>query len=83
MRRQFIPILFLSTLHASAQLLAPNTAGASAGHEVFRFRDLDAAVKFWSALGAEPTELGPLKMTKFPGALFLVRQGESNGGMEG
>jgi catechol 2,3-dioxygenase-like lactoylglutathione lyase family enzyme len=83
MRRQFIPILFLFAFHASAQLLAPNPAGASAGHEVFRFRDLDAAAKFWSALGAEPTELGPLKMTKFPGALFLVRQGESNGGMEG
>jgi catechol 2,3-dioxygenase-like lactoylglutathione lyase family enzyme len=83
MRRQFIPILFLSAFHASAQLLAPNAVGASAGHEVFRFRDLDAANRFWSALGAEPTELGPLKMTKFPGALFLVRQGESNGGMEG
>jgi catechol 2,3-dioxygenase-like lactoylglutathione lyase family enzyme len=83
MRRQFIPTLLLFTFHASAQLLAPNATGASAGHEVFRFRDLDAATKFWSVLGAEPTELGPLKMTKFPGALFLVRQGESNGGMEG
>ena len=64
-------------------LSPPNAAGVTAGHEVFRFRDLDAATKFWAALGGEPTELGPLKMTKFPGALFLVRQGEPNGPMEG
>jgi catechol 2,3-dioxygenase-like lactoylglutathione lyase family enzyme len=83
MRQQLLSMLLLSTVPISAQLLASNAAGVTAGHEVFRFRDLDAATKFWAALGGEPTELGPLKMTKFPGALFLVRQGEPNGPMEG
>jgi catechol 2,3-dioxygenase-like lactoylglutathione lyase family enzyme len=67
----------------NAQLLAPNAAGVTAGHEVFRFHDLEAGTKFWAALGGEPTAMGPLKMTKLPGALFLVRQGEPTGGMEG
>jgi catechol 2,3-dioxygenase-like lactoylglutathione lyase family enzyme len=66
-----------------AQLPAPNAAGVSAGHDIFSFHDIDAANKFWSALGGEPAELGPLKMTKFPGVLFLMRKGDPKGGTEG
>jgi hypothetical protein len=34
-----------------AQLPAPNKAGVSAGHDVLRAKDVDAANKFWQALG--------------------------------
>jgi catechol 2,3-dioxygenase-like lactoylglutathione lyase family enzyme len=83
MNQPLLTLLLLAVAPMMAQLLPPNAAGVSAGHEVFRYRDLDAANKFWAALGGEPTELGPLKMTKFPGALFLTRQGDSTGGTEG
>src|ERR1700724_1565940 len=66
-----------------AQLPAPNGAGVSAGHDIFSFHDIDAANKFWNTLGGEPAELGPLKMTKFPGVLFLMRKGDPKGGTEG
>src|ERR1700683_1525648 len=67
----------------NAQLPAPKPAGVSAGHDIFSFHDIDAANKFWNTLGGEPAELGPLKMTKFPGVLFLMRKGDPKGGTEG
>jgi len=70
-------------LPAWAQLPAPNTQGVSAGHHIFSTRDLDATNHFWSTLGGEPAALGPLKLIKFPGVLFLVRKGEPSGGTEG
>ena len=75
--------LLLCGISAMAQLPAPNAAGVSAGHDIFSFHDIDAANKFWTALGGEPAELGPLKMTKFPGVLFLMRKGDPKGGTEG
>jgi len=68
---------------ALAQLQTPNAAGVSAGHDIFSFHDIDAANKFWNALGGQPAELGPLKMTKYPGVLFLMRKGDPKGGTEG
>ena len=68
---------------ALAQLPTPNSLGVSAGHHIFSTRDLDAANKFWNTLGGEPAELGPLKLTKFPGVLFLIRKGDPKGGTEG
>ena len=79
-------LLLVSTLCAIpmfAQLPAPNAAGVSAGHDIFSFHDIDAANKFWNTLGGEPAALGQLKMTKFPGVLFLMRKGEPKGGTEG
>lgn len=75
--------LLLCALPASSQLPAPNAAGVSAGHDIFTFHDLNAANTFWAALGGEPTALVQLKMTKFPGILFLTRQGDAKGGTEG
>src|ERR1700733_12607683 len=75
--------LVLAAIPVVAQLPAPNAAGVSAGHDIFSFHDIDAANKFWTALGGEPAELGPLKMTKFPGVLFLMRKGDPKGGTEG
>lgn len=75
--------LILSAASGFAQLLPPNAAGVSAGHDIFSFHDIDAANRFWNTLGGEPAELGPLKMTKFPGVLFLMRKGDPHGGTEG
>src|SRR5579872_5482409 len=82
MTRTLLPALCLA-VSAAAQLPAPNSMGVSAGHHIFTTRDLDAANKFWSTLGGQPAELGPLKLTKFPGVLFLIRKGEPKGGTEG
>jgi hypothetical protein len=70
-------------LSALAQLPAPNSQGVSAGHHIFSTADVDAANLFWNTLGGEPATLGPLKLTKFPGVLFLIRKGEPKGGTEG
>src|SRR4051794_30821187 len=75
-------ILVSFTLSAFAQLPSPNAAGVSAGHDIFVVKDLEAANKFWAALGAEPAQLGNLKLLKFPGVLFLARQGNNAGGSE-
>jgi catechol 2,3-dioxygenase-like lactoylglutathione lyase family enzyme len=63
--------LWPAAIPVVAQLPAPNAAGVSAGHDILSFHDTDAANKFWNALDA-PAELGPLKMTKFPGVRFLM-----------
>ncbi len=55
-----------------AQLPAPNKAGISAGHDVLRVKDMDAANKFWQGIGGQPVQFaGRLNLTKFPGVLLL------------
>jgi catechol 2,3-dioxygenase-like lactoylglutathione lyase family enzyme len=76
-------VLLSSAISSNAQLPVPNSAGVSAGHDIFSFHDIDAANRFWTTLGGEPAQLGPLKMTKFPGVLFLMRKGDPKGGTEG
>ncbi len=72
MRPQFISTLLLVALPMLAQLPAPNKAGVSAGHDVLRAKDMDAANKFWQTLGGEPVQFaGRLNLTKFPGVLLL------------
>jgi catechol 2,3-dioxygenase-like lactoylglutathione lyase family enzyme len=72
MRPQFIFALLLVALPMMAQLPAPNKAGVSAGHDLINAKDLDAANKFWQALGGEPVQFaGRLNLTKFPGVLLL------------
>jgi catechol 2,3-dioxygenase-like lactoylglutathione lyase family enzyme len=72
MQPRLLPALFLLSLPALAQLPAPNKAGVSAGHDVLRAKDVDAANKFWQALGGEPVQFaGRLNLIKFPGVLIL------------
>jgi len=78
-----IAILALSALPLLAQLPAPNSAGVSAGHDILTARNLEASTRFWTTLGAEPAQFGTLKLMKFPGVLFLMRQAENKGGTEG
>src|ERR1700722_2719285 len=72
MRPQFLTALLMAMLPALAQLPAPNKAGVSAGHDVLRTKDMDAANKFWQAIGGQPVQFaGRLNLTKFPGVLLL------------
>ena len=72
MNTRFFSTLFLVTLPLAAQLPAPNKAGVSAGHDVLRVKDADAANKFWQALGGQPAQFaGRLNLIKFPGVLLL------------
>src|SRR3954463_2865822 len=72
--RGLLTVVSLVTMSVvvSAQLRAPNAAGASAGHHIFRVKDVDAANRFWAALGAEPTALATIKLTKLPGVLLFI-----------
>lgn len=83
MNRHSALLLLALVVPAAAQLPTPNATGVSSGHDVLLFHDLPAANQFFAALGGEPTELGPLKMTKIPGKLLLVRKGDPKGGTEG
>jgi catechol 2,3-dioxygenase-like lactoylglutathione lyase family enzyme len=78
--RKLVLILGLAMLipgHATlAQVLGPNDAGVSMGHVHFLVPDVDAASKFWTAMGGVPEKLGPNNVFKFPGVLILVRKGD-------
>lgn len=64
--------LLVLALPVLAQLPAPNKAGVSAGHDVLRAKDVDAANKFWQAIGGAPVQFaGRLNLIKFPGLLIL------------
>jgi hypothetical protein len=65
-------VLVATSCVVMAQLPSPNAAGVSAGHHIFRAKDLEAANKFWAALGAEPTALASIKLTKIPGVLLFI-----------
>jgi catechol 2,3-dioxygenase-like lactoylglutathione lyase family enzyme len=66
-----------------AQLAAPNDAGASMGHVHLFVQDVDAAKKFWVAVGGTSFKFGQNEGAKFPGVLILVRKGEPAGGTVG
>src|SRR5262252_2187484 len=73
MSRRFLSAFCFLALPALAQLPAPNEAGVSAGHDVLRSKDVDAANKFWQTLGGEPVQFaGRLNLIKFPGVLLLT-----------
>jgi hypothetical protein len=74
MKRLFLATLFLGAVSSQllAQLPAPNADGVSAGHHIFRVKDVEAANKFWIALGGEPTPLATIKLIKFPGVLLYI-----------
>jgi predicted enzyme related to lactoylglutathione lyase len=55
-----------------AQLPTPNADGVSAGHHIFRAKDVEAANKFWINLGGEPAALATIKLMKFPGVLLFI-----------
>ena len=74
---------FLMPVESRAQLAAPNEMGVSMGHVHLFVQDVDAAKKFWIAVGGTPFKFGPNEGAKFPGVLILVRKGEPSGGTVG
>ena len=75
--------VFLMPRVSQAQLAAPNDTGASMGHVHLFVQDVDAAKKFWIAMGGTSFKFGPNEGAKFPGVLILVRKGEPAGGTVG
>src|SRR5579872_1840430 len=74
---------FLMPSVSQAQLAAPNEAGVSMGHVHLFVQDVDAAKKFWIAVGGTSFKFGPNEGAKFPGVLILMRKGEPSGGTVG
>src|SRR5215831_11078633 len=73
MRNTFVVLLLLfAAVPALAQLPTPNADGVTAGHHIFRAKDVDAANKFWETLGGEPAALAQIKLMKFPGVLLFI-----------
>ena len=68
----FLPLLLCSVLTSLAQLPVPNSAGVTAGHHIFRAKDVEVANKFWTTLGGEPSALATIKLMKFPGVLLYI-----------
>src|SRR5215470_17379098 len=67
-----ILILLCAASPLLAQLPIPNEDGVTAGHHIFRAKDVDAANKFWMTLGGEPSALANIKLMKFPGVLLFI-----------
>jgi hypothetical protein len=68
-----IGMALLAADHAAfAQLLPPNAAGVTAGHEHFLATDVEGAVRFWNALGGETATVGRAPVLRFPGVFVIV-----------
>lgn len=73
MKRLFLVLLiFAAVCTAVAQLPTPGAEGVTAGHHIFRVKDVDVANKFWMTLGGEPAALATIRLMKFPGVLLYI-----------
>lgn len=61
------------------QLAAPNEMGVSMGVVQMTAPDVDAAYKFWVAMGGVPGKLGPNTVVRFPGVVLRLAQGTPSG----
>jgi catechol 2,3-dioxygenase-like lactoylglutathione lyase family enzyme len=60
---------------ARGQLADPGSVGVAMGHVHFAVQNIEAARKFWVAVGGRPSgKLGANEMVKFPGVLILIRK---------
>jgi catechol 2,3-dioxygenase-like lactoylglutathione lyase family enzyme len=76
-------LLTLVSAPASAQLAAPNGAGVTIGHLHVNASDVDAQVRFWTAVGGKLVQREKLTMMQFPGVYVLIRKQDSTGGTDG
>src|SRR3954469_12264111 len=68
---------------AAAELSAPNAAGAAIGHIHINAADVDAQVRFWTAVGGKIVQREKITMVEFPGIYVLLRKQDSSGGSVG
>src|SRR5215813_3255957 len=73
----------LVAVPASAQLAAPNASGVSIGHLHVNASDVDAQVRFWTAVGGQLVQREKLTRIQFPGIYVLLRKQDSSGGTVG
>jgi predicted enzyme related to lactoylglutathione lyase len=73
----------LAAAPASAQLAAPNAAGAAIGHVHINATDVEAQVRFWTAAGGKIVQREKITMVQFPGIYVLLRKQDSTGGTDG
>src|SRR5215813_3569059 len=73
----------LSAPPAKAQLAAANAAGVALGHLHVNASDVDAQVRFWTAVGGKVVQREKLTMVQFPGVYVLLRKQDSTGGTDG
>ena len=73
----------LAAAPASAQLAAPNAAGAAIGHVHINASDVEAQVRFWAAVGGKIVQREKLTMVQFPGIYVLLRKQDYTGGSVG
>jgi len=73
----------LAAAPASAQLAPPNAAGVSIGHVHINASDVDAQVRFWTAVGGKIVQREKLTMVQFPGIYVLLRKQDYSGGTVG
>src|SRR5476649_887477 len=78
-----LSLCMLVAAPASAQLAAPNAAGAAIGHVHINASDVDAQVRFWRAVGGKIIQREKLTMVQFPGIYVLVRKQDNSGGTVG
>ena len=75
--------LVLIAQAADAQLTPANQAGVAMGHLHYRVRDVDAHVKFWSALGGTPVRIAAEQAIRFPHVFVFLSSGDYAGLSEG
>src|SRR5947208_11716332 len=68
---------------AAAELAAPNAAGAAIGHIHINAADVDAQVRFWTAVGGKIVQREKITMVEFPGIYILLRKQDYSGGSVG
>src|SRR5436189_4298024 len=77
-------ILAIFVAHAAfAQLAPPNASGVAAGHVHINATDMDAQVRFWTAVGGKIVQREKLTMVQFPGIYVLLRKQDNTGGTVG
>jgi catechol 2,3-dioxygenase-like lactoylglutathione lyase family enzyme len=78
-----IAVCVLAAIPAAAQLAAPNAAGVAAGHIHINAADVDAQLRFWTAVGGTVVHREKLTLVQFPGIYIVVRKQDPTGGTAG
>jgi catechol 2,3-dioxygenase-like lactoylglutathione lyase family enzyme len=66
-----------------AQLAPANQVGVAMGHLHYRVRDVNASVKFWTALGGTPLRIGFDQAVRFSHVFVFLTPGDYSGLSEG